>query len=261
MQPDAGACCSACSKHESCNTWVYCSNTTCSGGSRKQGECWLKKAAAPALPTVSAQGASVGWTSGALFGPADASEALAKAEKEEAERDAVRWAPGNPTVFLDVSIDDGPAERMEFVLFMGTSPRAAENFLGLCRGDRGVSTGEGAGKKRTFVGSVFYRILDEFIDQAGANVDSVFGGAFKDDAGGLALKHNRKGLLSMANGGPDTNTSHFSIMMAPAPHLDGSYTIFGELVAGWEVAARINKLASPSGAPTGKVVIVAAGQL
>lgn len=50
-------------------------------------------------------------------------------------------------------------------------------------------------------------------------------------------------------------------MMAPAPHLDGSYTIFGELVLGWEVAARINKLASPTGAPRGKVVIVGAGEV
>ncbi len=39
----------------------------------------------------------------------------------------------------------------------------------------------------------------------------------------------------MANAGPDTNTSHFSILMAPAPHLDGHYTIFGEVVEGFEV--------------------------
>jgi len=61
--------------------------------------------------------------------------------------------------------------------------------------------------------------------------------------------------------GRDTSTSHFSILMAPAPHLDGSYAIFGELVAGWEVAVAINALASPSGTPTGRAVIVAAGQL
>ena len=48
-----------------------------------------------------------------------------------------------------------------------------------------------------------------FIDQAGAHTDSVFGGTFKDDEGGLQIKHDRAGLLSMANGGPDTNTSHF----------------------------------------------------
>jgi hypothetical protein len=52
-----------------------------------------------------------------------------------------------------------------------------------------------------------------------------------------------QGLLSMANAGPDTNTSHFSILMAAAPHLDGHYTIFGEIVEGFEVAQAINRLA------------------
>ena len=66
-------------------------------------------------------------------------------------------------------------------------------------------------------GRPFYRIVEGFIDQAGAEVDSTFGGQFKDDAGGLRLKHDRAGLLSMANAGPDTNTAHFSIMLGPAP--------------------------------------------
>ena len=46
-----------------------------------------------------------------------------------------------------------------------------------------------------------------------------------------------QGLLSMANMGPNTNTAHFSIMMGPAPHLDGHYTIFGQAVTGFEVRA------------------------
>ena len=92
-------------------------------------------------------------------------------------------------------------------------------------------------------GAYFYRIIDRFIDQTGAGTDSVYGGFFKDDAGGLALKHDRPGLLSMANRGPDTNGSHFSILVAAAPHLDGKYTIFGELVSGWHVAEAINALA------------------
>lgn len=92
-------------------------------------------------------------------------------------------------------------------------------------------------------GAFFYRIIDQFIDQSGAGTESVFGGHFADDPGGLALKHDRPGLLSMANTGPDTNGSHFSIVVAPAPHLDGHYTIFGELVTGWDVAERINQLA------------------
>jgi len=56
------------------------------------------------------------------------------------------------------------------------------------------------------------------------------------------MRHDRFGLLSMAHMGPDTNSSHFSILQAPAPHLNGSYTIFGELVSGRPVAERINRL-------------------
>jgi peptidyl-prolyl isomerase D len=146
-----------------------------------------------------------------------------------------------------------PAPQIEMMLFLGVSPNAAGNFLGMCRGDKGGSF--------TYVGARFYRILDAFIDQTGVEVPSLNGGSFQDDPGGLALKHDRPGLLSMANSGPNTNTNHFSILMAPAPHLDGSYTIFGEVVRGIEVTRAINKLASASGAPTGSAVVTAAGQL
>jgi hypothetical protein len=49
------------------------------------------------------------------------------------------------------------------------------------------------------------------------------------------LAADMQGLLSMANTGPNSNTSHFSIMVETAPHLDGHYTIFGEAVDGFEV--------------------------
>lgn len=62
-------------------------------------------------------------------------------------------------------------------------------------------------------GKFFYRIIDRFIDQTGAEVESIFGGPFKDDPGGLQLKHDRPGLMSCANLGPDTTTSHFSTMV------------------------------------------------
>ena len=73
-------------------------------------------------------------------------------------------------------------------------------------------------------------------------VGSTWGSSFDDDPGGLKLRHDRAGLLSAANSGPDTNSGHFSVVVAPAPHLDGSYTIFGEVTAGWDVMMAINKL-------------------
>ena len=85
-----------------------------------------------------------------------------------------------------------------------------------------------------------------FIDQAGSHAakGSAFpgGGPFDDDPGGLALRHDRPGLLSAANMGPNTNSGHFSIVVSPAPHLDGGYTIFGEVVRGMDVVMAINRL-------------------
>ena len=45
-----------------------------------------------------------------------------------------------------------------------------------------------------------------------------------------------QGLLSMANSGPDSNSAHFSIVVAPSPHLDGHYAIFGEVLSGMDVS-------------------------
>lgn len=90
-------------------------------------------------------------------------------------------------------------------------------------------------------------------------------GRFDDDPGGLGLKHDRFGLLSMANSGPNTNTAHFSIVVAPAPHLDGSYTIFGELVSGADVAVAINNVSADkpnrTAGPEEKVLITESGQI
>lgn len=293
---DAAACCAACAAlgAAQCNVWVFCADAAgCSGGSRARGECWLKRAPLPANPQLAvrpaaqqarspsprvatngapirslfapfqASGPSVGWTSGALFAPSAAAEATAQAAADAAAVHALRYAPGHPRVFLDVEIDGVGVGRLEMQLFTSVAPRAANNFLAMCRGDAGTAPagGEGAGKRFSYEGAPFYRVLDQFICQSGVYVPAVTGGAFDDDAGGLALRHTRAGLLSMANSGRNTNTNHFSILMAPAPHLDGAYTIFGEVVKGMAVARAINALATPSGAPTKRAVIVRAGQL
>ena len=49
------------------------------------------------------------------------------------------------------------------------------------------------------------------------------------------LQHYTQGIVSMASAGPNSNTAHFSIVMAPSPHIDGHYVIFGEIISGIEV--------------------------
>ncbi|CAI5468000.1 unnamed protein product [Closterium sp. Yama58-4] len=174
-----------------------------------------------------------------------------------------------PKVFFDISIDGQPAGRIIFELFTKQAPRAAENFRALCTGEKGLVPNEpgreGAGLPLHYKGAEFYRVIDRFICQTGINTESIYGGSFKDDPLALLLKHNKKGLLSAANIGPDTTTTHFSIVVAPAPHLDGHYPIFGQVVSGWEVVERINKLAKPPGSgderPRLPVVIADCGEI
>jgi len=164
--------------------------------------------------------------------------------KEKARLEKLKSNKSLPLVYFDVEIEKKPVGRIEMVLFTDISPRSAENFRQLVTGEAGIVPPgkEGAGTPYHFKGAAFYRIIHQFIDQSGINVPSVYGGKFKDDSGGLKLRHDKKGLLSMANIGPDTNTAHFSIMMGPAPHLDGHYTIFGQVVSGFDVVDKVNAL-------------------
>ncbi|WIA28684.1 hypothetical protein OEZ86_011220 [Tetradesmus obliquus] len=242
LQESAAACCAACgaASAQGCNVWVWCGNAAGCGG-RKHKECWLKKQQGMRLTHI-AGGRGTNWTSGALYDDAARTALLAT---EQARLEALRSDAALPLVYMDVAIQGKPAGRIHFVLFTKQSPRAAENFRQLCTGEKGVvpEGHTGAGQPYSLKGRPFYRIIHGFINQAGAETDSVFGGEFKDDPAGLRLKHDRKGLLSMANTGPDTNTSHFSIMVEAAPHLDAHYTIFGEAVDGFEVIDAINALA------------------
>ena len=215
-----------------------------------------------ARPEVRARGPAVPWTSGVVEAEAGLGRVLEAHFAAQAARaappatslvdglapDLVGEIHQGPRCFFDVEIRGERVGRIVFGLYYGSSPRAAENFRALCTGEKGVAPAghEGAGKPYHFKGNRFYRIIDRFIDQTGAGTDSVFGGLFKDDAGGLQLKHYRPGLLSMANMGRDTNGSHFSIVVAPAPHLDGAYTIFGEVLEGSEYAC--TPAAPPGGA-------------
>jgi cyclophilin family peptidyl-prolyl cis-trans isomerase len=89
-----------------------------------------------------------------------------------------------------------------------------------------------------FDGVTFHRVLPGFMAQAGDPTGTGVGGpgyAFKDETT-PELVFDRAGLLAMANSGPDTNGSQFFITYAPAEQLNGSYTIFGQVIDGMEVA-------------------------
>lgn len=104
-------------------------------------------------------------------------------------------------------------------LFAAECPVTVNNFVFLAR--------EGF-----YDGTTFHRVIRNFMVQGGDPTGTGRGGPgyrFNDEAGGLALKHDGPGVLSMANAGPNTNGSQFFITHLATPHLNGKHAVFGKV--------------------------------
>lgn len=106
-------------------------------------------------------------------------------------------------------------------------------------------------------GLAFHRVIPDFMAQGGCPLGTGTGGPGYKYAGEFdpKVKHDRGGLLSMANAGPGTDGSQFFLTFKPTPWLDGKHTIFGEVVEGKETLAALEAAGSPSGATREKLVI------
>ncbi len=104
-------------------------------------------------------------------------------------------------------------------------------------------------------GLSFHRVITGFMAQGGCPLGRGTGGPGYQFAGEFApgVKHDRPGLLSMANAGPGTDGSQFFLTFVPTPWLDGNHTIFGEVTSGMEVLAALEKCGSQSGATSEKL--------
>lgn len=112
-------------------------------------------------------------------------------------------------------------------------------------------------------GSCFHRVIKGFTIQGGArNGESIYGWDFEDE--NFDLKHNREGILSMANSGPNTNNSEFIITMASTPFLDGRNVVFGRVIKGMGVVYKVGDTTTVIGEnykPTLDIIIQDCGEI
>ena len=151
------------------------------------------------------------------------------------------------SITLSTSLGD-----LKLELFTAEAPRLCENFLALCA--------SGAYTRTTF-----HRVIPGFMAQGGDPTgtgkggECVWGGHLPDELS-PALRHGARGVLSMANAGPDTNGSQFFITLAPAPHLDGATSVLGRVIGGEGALAAIEgaPVAGKKHRPVEDIVILGA---
>ena len=90
-------------------------------------------------------------------------------------------------------------------------------------------------------GLSFHRVERNFMAQGGDPRADGTGGPGYQFAGELLLKHNRQGVLSMANSGPGTDGSQFFITHMATPHLDGKHSVFGRVIDGLQIVLQIRR--------------------
>ena len=130
-------------------------------------------------------------------------------------------------------------------LFSDLAPKTAQNFIDLV-------------KKDFYKDVIFHRVIDGFMIQGGDPTGTGSGGPGYTipDEFGTGLKHDKPGLLSMANAGPNTGGSQFFITLVETPWLDGKHSIFGLVTEGMEVVRAIGKVKTlPNDRPMQDVVI------
>ncbi len=115
-------------------------------------------------------------------------------------------------------------------LYPAEAPKTVENFVTLAQ-------------KGFYDGIIFHRVIPQFMIQTGDPTGTGMGGPgyqFKDEFSSK-LRHDKPGVLSMANSGPNTNGSQFFITEVPTPWLDDRHSVFGQVTEGMDVVLKISK--------------------
>jgi peptidyl-prolyl cis-trans isomerase A (cyclophilin A) len=133
-------------------------------------------------------------------------------------------------------------------LFDAETPNTVANFTGLADGSKEWTDPRSGRKVKQpyFNGTVFHRVIDGFMIQGGDPLGQGTGGpgyTFGDEFH-PKLKHDKPGILSMANRGPNTNGGQFFITLAATPWLDNKHSVFGEITDGMDVIKKIGGTAT-----------------
>ena len=127
------------------------------------------------------------------------------------------------------------------------APKTVRNFVGLATGTQDWEhprTGEKSNGKALYSGTVFHRVIPDFMIQGGCPLGQGVGGPgyrFADEFH-KDLRHDGPGVLSMANAGPGTNGSQFFITEKETSWLDGRHSVFGKVVAGVDLVGKITRV-------------------
>jgi peptidyl-prolyl isomerase E (cyclophilin E) len=164
--------------------------------------------------------------------------------------------PDHPRVFFDISIEEEYAGRIVMELYRSVVPKTVENFRALCTHLYGFG----------YRYSYFHRIIPGFMCQGGdfeksdgTGGSSIYGDQFEDES--FHYKHDRPGLLSMANSGRNTNGSQFFVTTNPTPHLDNKHVVFGRVLQGMEVLGLVEDCGTPDGQVSQMVRIDNCGEI
>ena len=129
-------------------------------------------------------------------------------------------------------------------LFDKEAPETVKNFIELAEGTK---KWDAPGKKgdKLYDGTIFHRVIPEFMIQGGDPQGSGMGGPgykFADETKGSPHHFKTPGKLAMANSGPNTNGSQFFITVTDTSWLTGKHTIFGEVIEGYDIVEKISKV-------------------
>ncbi|MGH9508562.1 MAG: peptidylprolyl isomerase [Terriglobales bacterium] len=146
-------------------------------------------------------------------------------------------------------------------MFEKEAPKTVKNFIDLAEGSREWThpVTKQKSRNRLYDGSVFHRVIPNFMIQGGDPAGTGMGGPgyqFEDETKGSPHNFDQPGKLAMANAGPNTNGSQFFITVAATDWLTGKHTIFGEVIEGQDVANKISGVPRDRNDKPAKAVVV-----